>query len=53
MCIDYLAYFLGGENPGVTLLGILANIRRMRFRAHLSIRKISRKTGLARNTVRD
>ncbi len=33
-------------------MGILAKIRRMRFREHLSIREIAKKTGLARNTVR-
>jgi transposase len=34
-------------------VGMLAKIRRMRFREHLSIREIARKTGLARNTVRE
>jgi transposase len=32
---------------------MLAKIRRMRYREHLSIREIARKTGLARNTVRE
>ena len=34
-------------------VGMLAKIRRMHLREHLSIREIARKTGLARNTVRD
>lgn len=32
-------------------MGMLAKIRRMHLRERLSIREISRKTGLARNTV--
>lgn len=34
-------------------MGMLAKIRRMRLRERLSIREIARKTGLARNTIRD
>lgn len=34
-------------------MGMLAKIRRMYFREHLSIRGIARRTGLSRNTVRD
>jgi transposase len=34
-------------------VGMLAKIRRMRLRERLSIREIARKTGLARNTIRD
>ena len=34
-------------------MGMLAKIRRMRLREHLSIREIARRTGLSRNTVRD
>jgi transposase-like protein len=33
-------------------VGILAKIRRMHLREHLPIREIARKTGLARNTIR-
>ena len=33
-------------------MGMLAKIRRMRFREQLSVREISRRTGLSRNTVR-
>lgn len=33
-------------------MGMLAKIRRMRFRDHLSVREIARRTGLSRNTVR-
>jgi len=36
----------------VITVGMLAKIRRMHFREHLSIREVARKTGLARNTVR-
>lgn len=31
---------------------MLAKIRRMRFREHLSFHEISRRTGLARNTIK-
>jgi transposase-like protein len=34
-------------------VGMLAKIRRMHLREHRSIREIARKTGLARNTVRE
>jgi transposase len=34
-------------------VGMLAKIRRMHYREHLSIREIARRSGLARNTVRD
>lgn len=34
-------------------MGMLAKIRRMYYREHLSIRGIARRTGLSRNTVRD
>jgi transposase len=34
-------------------VGMLAKIRRMHLREHLSIREIARRTGLSRNTVRD
>mgnify|MGYP001183531003 FL=1 len=34
-------------------MGMLAKIRRMHHREHLSIREIARRTGLSRNTVRD
>ena len=33
-------------------MGMLAKIRRMRFREHLSFHEISRRTGLARNTIK-
>lgn len=33
-------------------VGMLAKIRRMHFRDHLSLHEISRRTGLSRNTVR-
>jgi transposase len=33
-------------------MGMLAKIRRMRFRDQLSVREIARRTGLSRNTVR-
>ncbi len=34
-------------------MGMLAKIRRMHLREHLSIREIARRTGLSRSTVRD
>ena len=37
---------------GVIQVGMLAKIRRMHFRDHLSLHEISRRTGLSRNTVR-
>ena len=33
-------------------MGMLAKIRRMKFRDQLSVREIARRTGLSRNTVR-
>ncbi|MGD9842330.1 MAG: IS21 family transposase [Steroidobacteraceae bacterium] len=33
-------------------MGMLAKIRRMRFREQLSVREITRRTGLSRNTIR-
>lgn len=33
-------------------VGLLAKLRRMHYREHLSVREITRRTGLARNTVR-
>lgn len=33
-------------------MGMLAKIRRMRFRDQLSVREITRRTGLSRNTIR-
>lgn len=33
-------------------MGMLAKIRRMHFRDHLSLREIARQTGLSRNTIR-
>jgi transcriptional regulator with XRE-family HTH domain len=41
----------GGGN-GVIDMALLSVIRRWHFREHLSIREISRRTGLSRNTVR-
>ncbi|MBL8492664.1 MAG: helix-turn-helix domain-containing protein, partial [Rhodocyclaceae bacterium] len=33
-------------------MGILAKIRRMHYRDGMSLREVSRRTGLSRNTVR-
>ena len=33
-------------------MGMLAKIRRIRFREQLSVREITRRTGLSRNTIR-
>ena len=33
-------------------MGMLAKIRRMHYREHLSLREIVRRTGLSRNTIR-
>jgi transposase len=45
-----LHFFSGGF--GVIDMALLSVIRRWHFREHLSIREISRRTGLSRNTVR-
>jgi hypothetical protein len=42
---------LGGDD-GVTDMESLSVIRRWHYRDHFSIREISRRTGLSRNTVR-
>jgi transposase len=44
------AFFSGGY--GVIDMALLSVIRRWHFREHLSIREISRRTGLSRNTMR-
>jgi len=36
----------------VIIVGMLAKIRRMHFRKVMSLREVSRRTGLSRNTVR-
>jgi hypothetical protein len=41
-----------GGGDGVIDMELLSVIRRWRFRDHFSIREISRRTGLSRNTVR-
>jgi transposase-like protein len=33
-------------------MGMLAKIRRMKFREQISVREIARRTGLSRNTIR-
>jgi hypothetical protein len=42
---------LGGDD-GVIDMELLSVIRRWHYRDHFSIREISRRTGLSRNTVR-
>ncbi|TXC62119.1 hypothetical protein FSC37_22360 [Piscinibacter aquaticus] len=41
-----------GESREVISLGMLAKIRQMYLREGLSIRKVSRRTGLSKNTAR-
>jgi transposase len=37
----------------VITVGMLAKIRRMYFRDHISVREIAKRTGLSRNTIRN